>query len=254
MRKRSIINIILTIALCVNTNKAIASKLEVEADGSLEWHRDKQLYVARENAKATQDNKSILADILYAHYKETDKSDMDIWKIEAEENVLIQDGETKILGDKATYIIETQELIITGDNMNAISNGYQIKANKEIRYIDSKNQIEALGNVVLYSEKEEIHCDKLIAKLAENEDGEREISELFVYDNVEIITGTDKITGNSGYYNIKEESAEVKGDVIISREDSVITGDKAEINTNTGTAKMLSNNSKVKAIFISKDK
>ena len=237
-------------------SSSFAAELEVEADNSLEWHREEKLYIAKGNAKASQDGKSILADTLYAHYNETEESKVDISKIEAKGNVLITSGVTKILGDNGIYDLETQIFTITGESLDILSEKYQIKANKKIVYFEADNKIEALGDVVVYQENNEMHCDKLTSLLDENDAGDIEVSKLFAEGNVEITTKTDKITGDKGFYDMKSETSEIEGGVIIARSDSVIIGDKATVNMKTGIAKMLSTSkdARVKAVFVTKDK
>lgn len=231
---------------------AFADKLEVEAEDSLEWHRAEKLYIAKGDAKATQGGQSILADEIYAYYNETEEDGIDIWKIEAKSNVLISDGGSKIMGDEAIYDVANQEFSVIGDNLDILSEGYQIKANKNIKYFEAKNEIIAIGSVIVYQDSNEMRCDKLAINLVDTATGEKEVSEIFAIGSVEIITPTDKITGEEGYYNTKKEFAEVTGEeVVISRDNSVITGGKATVNMKTGVAKMLSNgNKKVRAVFV----
>lgn len=235
---------------------ANAASLEVEADNSIEWHRDTEMYIAKGNAKATQNGRSIIADSIYAHYKKTEVSDMDIWKLEAKENVLIEDNDTKIIGDTASYLVKKGEFIVEGESLDVLFRGYQIKADDKIEYFEKEGEVIATGNIRVYQGDNELHCDRLIAYLTKNAGANNEVSELFAYGNVVIKTPTDKITGEEGYYNTKQEIAEVQKNVIISRENSVITGGKATVNMKTGIAKMVSTKQgeKVKAIFVSEDK
>lgn len=230
MIKRVLLVLILSFFMAFT---ASASQIEVEAEDSLEWHREKNMYLAKGNARAIQDDKSILADYLYAYYKENEDKEIDIWKIEAKSNVLITNGQTKIVGDNGIYDIYKQEFVVTGKEIGSESE-----------------------NVIVYHDGNQIHSDVLISKMEEGDFGKAEVSELFAIGNVKIITPTDKITGDEGYYNTKKEVAEVEGNVILAKENSVITGEKAIINMKTGIAKMLStgNGDRVKAIFVTEGK
>ena len=243
------------IMLCFVCRNSFAINMEIEADNSLEWHREEKLYLAKGNVNAKQGDRTINSEVLYAHYDDSDEKDIDIWKVEAKKNVLITQGDIKILGDDAVYDVNKQEFHIKGNNLNVLSSDYQIKANKKIEYFEKDNQVTANGNVVVYRDGSEMHCDRVLANLYKNSDGKTKIKEIYAFDNLEIITKQDKITGNYGYYDFEKESAEVEGNVVIARENSVITGDKAIVNMKTGVAKMksLDNSSRVKAIFVTKE-
>ena len=45
--------------------------IEVTADQGIEWQQNDKLFIARGNAKAKQDDMSVTADELTAHYRET---------------------------------------------------------------------------------------------------------------------------------------------------------------------------------------
>lgn len=240
---------------CLICNNSFATNMEIEADNSLEWHREDKLYVAKGNVNAKQGDRTINSEILYAHYDDSNEKDIEIWKVEAKKNVLITQDDIKILGDDAVYDVNKQEFHIKGNNLNVLSKDYQIKANKKIEYFEKDNQVTANGNVIIYRAGSEMRCDRALATLYKTPEGKTEIKEIFAFDNLEIITEKDKITGDYGHYDFSKESAEVEGNVVIARENSVITGDKAIVNMKTGVAKMksLDNSSRVKAIFVTKE-
>ena len=72
--------------------------IEIFADNGIEWHKNKNKYVALGNAKALSGTLSLESDKIEAFYKENDSSSMNITEVRAKKNVVVQDKKMKITG------------------------------------------------------------------------------------------------------------------------------------------------------------
>ncbi|MEM8832927.1 MAG: LptA/OstA family protein, partial [Pseudomonadota bacterium] len=73
---------------------------------------------------------------------------------------------------------------------------------------------------------------------------------------VTILTGTETLTGNSGYYNATNNTANVTGNVVIKRGKNSLEGQKATVNLTTNISQIIggdSPNERVKGIFYPKE-
>ena len=77
--------------------------IEITASKSVEWLRNQNQYVARENVIVTQGNMQIFSDLLTADYRDGATSSTEIWQITAEGNVQIRDDKNTAYGDKGVY-------------------------------------------------------------------------------------------------------------------------------------------------------
>lgn len=63
--------------------------LEISAEESLEWHRNELFFTAKKNVRASQGKTTLHSNSLVAKYRDSDKSSIDIYHIEARGSVKI---------------------------------------------------------------------------------------------------------------------------------------------------------------------
>jgi lipopolysaccharide export system protein LptA len=115
--------IALTLVGCLLTSTVFAqaeavsndAPIEISADEALEWHRDKQSYIAKGNAIAIQGDKRIKSDTLTAHYAESQTGDTEITKMIAVGNVEIKTDTDTAYGDHGEYDVLTEIVTLTGN-------------------------------------------------------------------------------------------------------------------------------------------
>jgi lipopolysaccharide export system protein LptA len=90
------------------------SPIEISADDSLEWHREKNQYTAIGNAVAIQDDKTIKADTLTAYYTQSETNDTQITRITAKGNVVITTATDTAYGDNGEYDVTTELVTLNG--------------------------------------------------------------------------------------------------------------------------------------------
>lgn len=94
----------------------------ITARDSLEYWDQKQLAVARGNAKATRADKSIAADILTADFAKGADGKMAISKAHGDKNVVMTTPTEVVTGDHADYDVDSGLVVITG-NVHLVRQG-----------------------------------------------------------------------------------------------------------------------------------
>jgi lipopolysaccharide export system protein LptA len=128
--------------------------INVQADNGIEWQQDKQLYIARGNAVATRGPASIKADTLIAHYREAKGgntntgSNSEIYRIEADGNVVITRDSRTVVGDHADYDMDQGIGIVHGKALKMTTATDVITAKDALEWYDEKQIAVARGDAV----------------------------------------------------------------------------------------------------------
>lgn len=222
--------------------------IEITATKSVEWRRDDNRFVARENVVVTQGGTTITADLLNADYKETPESSMHIWQLSAERNVTIRDRGNKATGDRAVYDVDRGVAILTGENLRLTSPDQIVSASEKMEYFTVERRARATGNAKVVRGKDTLSADIITAVFAaegaassnpaNNMTGGGNIDRIEAQGNVVIRTPTETIRGARGVYRAATNMAEMTGDVRIERGPNILQGTRAEIDLNTNISRM----------------
>jgi|TARA_R110002126_G_scaffold3263_1_gene18458 lipopolysaccharide export system protein LptA len=218
-------------------NKDSSQPLEISADGALEWHRDKQLYIANGAASATQGATTIKARVLEAYYREPKAGGMEIWKIIAKDNVEIRSENGNAYGDHAIYNLDESIAIMTGKDLRMLSDDQSLTANERFEYYTADNKLVAIGNAVITRPTETLESDTVTAWFKDG-DASRELWRAEVDGNVHIKTAQESITGDKGEYRKEDNKAEIIGNVVIRRGQNILEGTRAELDLLTNVSKV----------------
>ncbi len=217
--------------------------LEITADQTLEWHRNDKKYVARGDAVATQGNVSIQAETLTADYRESQKSNFDIYRMTAEDGVVITSQGNEAFGDKAVYELDTGIATMTGKALKMTAPDQTLTARDKFEYGVTEGRLSAYGDVVVIRPNDKMQADKASAFFSQNtqSNGQRKLERLEAEGNVIITTATETLRGDKGVYRADSNIAEVTGHVKITRGPNVLEGERAEINLTTNVSRMFGN-------------
>lgn len=242
---------ILIILFCVFANPVMAQTntqkdkpLEITADQTLEWHRNDKKYIARGKAEAKQGLTTINAETLTADYRETAQSNFDIYRMTAQDNVIITSQGNQAFGDKAVYELDTGIATMTGTALKMTAPDQTITARDKFEYGVTEGRLSAYGDVIILRGKDKIQADKASAFFAENTESETSSRKLERFEgegNVIITTPTEILQGDRGVYRADSNTAEVLGNVKITRGPNVLEGERAEINLTTNVSRMFGN-------------
>ena len=230
-----------------DTSSANAAPLEITANGSLEWLREKKTFIARINAMAAQGPSNIKANTLIAEYREgsTDQQggSMQIWRVSAQQNVVLTSNDSQAYGDDAVYDLDRGLATLTGENLKIVMPDQTITARDKFEYWVTDGRMNALGAAKVVRKKPEggvdiMEADKISAVFKDNASGQRELHSLEAIGNVKITTPQEVITGAYGIYRAGANTAEMTGGVKITRGPNTLEGNRAEVDLATNTSKI----------------
>ena len=78
--------------------------------------------------------------------------------------------------------------------------------------------------------------------LRNKKNGKSEVYVVEAFENVLIVSDEDRASADNSIYRVDTGIAILSGNVIITRGDNILSGDRAEINLNTGVSKLLTVN------------
>ena len=252
-----------------------AGEIEVTADESLEWYQGKHLYVARGNAKAVRGTMTVEADILTAHERkkpaegapaptpsEADKDKTpsqpsqqggNIDQLTAEGHVHITDPRQQVFGDRAVYDFDKKVAVVTGDNLKYVTEKDVVTAKDSLEYYEDKNMAVARGNAKALHDKRHVEGDVLTAHFTQTPAGQTEMSDMTAEGHVTVITDNDVSRGDHAVYDVKRNAAVLTGHVRVTRGETQLSGDRAEVDFSKGESRLMNQGSgRVRALLVPK--
>lgn len=176
--------------------------VQVTAEQSLEYYNEKNLYVARGNAKAVRGTLTVTADVLTAHEREkkagepkpqknangpsNDTGDID-W-MTADGNVVIVDPKQRITGQHAVYDMANHKMIVTGDNLRYETAKEVVTAKDSLEYYEDSKLAVARGNAIADQPDRHIEGDVLTAEFRDAPNGQSQLTKMTSQGHVTVIT------------------------------------------------------------------
>ena len=255
--------------------------IEVTAVDGIEWRQQEQVVVARGEARATRGGVTVEADRLIARYRprggtepagapraptEGPAGGGEIWRLEAEGNVVVTSATDRAEGDRAVYDMDQAVMVMTGQNLRLVTPDNTLTARDSIEYWSQRRMAVARGNaVVVTNDGRRVRADTLVAYFADGAapgaqqqqpraqiaaspalgaagqpDQPSSIERVEAYGNVDIRTAEEVVRGDRGVYNPNSGLARLLGAVRITRGDNTLTGQEAIVNMKTGVARLVS--------------
>lgn len=213
--------------------------IEVFADNGIEWQQDNEILIARGNARAVRSGVDIKAEVLRAFYKKKPEGGTDLARLDAAGNVRITSPSESITGETAVYDLEKAILLVNGKKVVYRSGADVLTANRQMEYYEIEQRAVARGNATAVHEGKTVRAATLVALFRKDAKGKSEVYEIRAFENVAILTDQDTVLANKGIYDVILGIATLTGNVRITRGQTQLAGDKAEINVNTGISKLL---------------
>ncbi len=245
--------------------------IDITADNGIEWHRDEQVVIAQGNARAVRAGVTVTADRLIARYRprqgaapQADSSNSglgganEIYRLEAQGNVVISTETDRATGTQATYDMDQAVLVMTGSNLTLTSKQNTLTARDSLEYWSARRMAVARGDAVARDTQENrvIRADVLVGYFKPDtatpapaartpatggRPGENtKLDRVEAFGNVEVRTATEGLRGDRGVYSPDQAIARVAGNVRITRGQDQLNGALAETNLNTGVSRLLS--------------
>jgi len=238
--------------------RGTSDPIAIEANDGIEWQRTKQVYIARGDARASQGGVTVEADVLVAHYRPTDAGTDEIYRIDADGNVRIVSETEEATSEKAVYDVVKGVLVMTGGQVRLVTPQDTILARDSLEYYEDKQLAVARGDALAIRDERRVRADVLMAHFIDtgSKDRSSEMDRIEAVGNVHLSTPTDIVTANRGDYRPNDGLATVTGDVRITRGETQLNGDRAEVNLNTGKSRLVKDSpgarkpgERVRAIF-----
>jgi len=212
----------------------------IEAEEEIEWRRKESVYTARGNARASQGGITVEAAILSAYYRKTEAGNTEIYLLQAEHNVRITSEEEIATGETAVFDIIGGILVITGDEVRLVTAEDVIVARDSLEYYQHQHLAAARGVATATRGDKQVRADILMAYFSPGDGGARtsNVERMEAIGNVLISTPQDIVRARRGDYNPNTGIATLTGDVKITRGDSQMNGEFAEVNLNTGISRI----------------
>lgn len=247
--------------------------IEVTARDGIEWRQNDQLVIARGAARAVRGGVTIDADLLLARYRprggapaearpanEGPGGASEIWRLEAEGNVVITTATDRAEGDRAIYDLDQAVMVLTGRNLRLTSPDNVLTARDSVEYWPQRRMAVARGDaLVVTKDDKRVRADVLVAYFREapteatsaqrpqpagratgSAPGEgSNLEKVEAYGRVEIRTAEEVVRGDSGIYTPPNGLARLLGNVRIVRGDNTLTGQEAIVNMQTGISRLV---------------
>lgn len=217
--------------------------VEITADKTLEWRRAENQFAATGNALAQQGTASIAAETLIADYRKTPASSMEVYYLEATQNVILSSQDSKAYGDKAQYDLDKGLATMTGKDLKLVSPDQTITAQDRFEYYIDEGRANAIGRAKVIRPKiqggvDTLEADKISAFFTENASGKQELEKMEARGNVIITTPTEVITGAYAKYTAASNKANLNGGVTIRRGQNILEGDRAVVDLTTNLSQI----------------
>jgi lipopolysaccharide export system protein LptA len=181
----------------------------------------------------------VLGNVLRAFYTPRKGGGTDLTRLDAEGNVKISSPTQIITGQAGVYDMIQAILVISGRQVKFVSGTDVITANQQMEYYERKQMAVARGGAKAVHDNKSLSASTLVAHFRKTKNGGSEIHQVDAFENVNIVTPKDHVRSDKGVYNVTRGIATLVGRVRISRGENVLSGDKAEVDLNTGISKLL---------------
>jgi lipopolysaccharide export system protein LptA len=246
-----------------NSNRPV----NIEAENGIEWQQNNKVYIARGNAKATRGDQSVIADTLYAFYRDAqaqqqanaaspqlrsnppsgqrspfDNGSTQIYRIEADGHVIFTTPTQTAYGDRAVYDIDQAMLVVTGKNLKIVTQQDIVTARDSFEWYDQKQIGVARGDATVTRqgpEHKSIRGDVLTAEVTKPANQPSKISKVNAQGHVILVSEDQIARGDSGVYNLESGIATLSGHVSLTRGENELRGQYAVVDTNTNIARLL---------------
>jgi lipopolysaccharide export system protein LptA len=267
--------------------------IEIRADSGIEWQQNTKTYIARGHAVAIRGLTEVHADTLIAHYRDAKGGNAggntEIYRLDAEGNVVIRKQGETITGDRAVYDVDQAVGVVTGKNLKMTTATDTITARDRFDWYDQKQIGVARGDAVAIRNGKTIRADVLTGymtktpatparpgekpkpptataaaakpggKGAPGEDDSK-LSRVDAQGHVIVTNGSDVGQSDYGVYNAETGIVTLIGNAVISRDKDVIRGQYAVMDLNTNVSRMMPSSAaepgqhqQVRGLFVRRD-
>ena len=225
---------------------------EITTEEGIEVYQKEKYYLLKKNVEIESDNFKLTAQKVKAYF---DKDLYDITNMYSQGNVIFESNQgLRVLGNEVDFDFKNEEINIRGEKSFLKNNDFTMISNGSINLNNFSGEFKLYG----FNSKLTTNDIKITGKDIQGKfitvDGENIIDKLKVKDKtqVNIKTETSNMFAKRAEYNKQENIIELFENVIIIRDNELITGDYAKINTLDESYFVKTNKSKRVKVLLSR--
>jgi lipopolysaccharide export system protein LptA len=182
----------------------------------------------------------VSADVLSAHYRESATGKREIWRLEANGDVIIDRNGERAFSEHVVYEVDDNKVTLTGGRPNRlVSDEGEVSAEEQIEYWAEERKLVARGNAVAQEEERQVQASVITAYLRETQGGAIGLQRVDATGGVRLVTQNDVVRAEQGSYDAVRRVATVSGSVRITRGGNQLNGCRGEVDLNTGINRLL---------------
>ena len=246
-----IIKIIIILLISITLHAREKGETEITTEDGIEVFQNEKFYLLKKNVKIISDNFTLSADEVKINF---DKSLYDITELDANRNVNFKSNEFEISGNGnfLNFKVKIEKIKVEGEGSQLITSDVKMFSDGFIEVSNLNGDFLLKGkNSKLVNENIIIKAETINGKFSENSN-EKEITFLEVIDkNISYVKNNDtEMYAKKINFDYDTSIIELIDDVIIIRNEEKITGDYGTLDTRNNSYKIKSNNqNKVKVII-----
>ena len=225
---------------------------EITTEEGVEVYQKEKYYLLKKNVEIESDNFKLTAQTVKAYF---DKDLYDIVEIYSQENVILESKKgLKVLGNEVDFNVKNETISVRGKKSFLQNNEITMTSDEFITLNNFSGEFKLHGlNSKLITDEIKIIGEDIKGKYI-NIEGENLIEELNVQDSAEVNIETENsnMFAKRAEYNKQENIIELFENVKIIRDNELITGDYAKINTLDESYFIKTNESKRVKVLLNK--
>ena len=248
---RLIIHILLFLFISTSIIAKEKGQTEITTEDGIEVFQNEKFYLLKQNVKIVSDNFTLRADDVKINF---DKSLYDITELDAYSNVDFKSNEfeTSGSGNYLNFKVKVEKIKVEGEGSQLVTSDVKMFSDGFIEVNNLNGDFLLKGtNSKLVNENIIIKAETINGNFSDK-DNEKEITNLEVIDkNISYIKNSDtEMYAKKINFDYNTSIIELIDDVIIIRNEEKITGDYGTLDTRNNSYKIKSNNqNKVKVII-----
>ena len=225
-------------------SSAWAEDINLVADEKVEWYQNENKMVAVGNAVASKKDLSVRGDTITAYYDSVkapggEKAKSRIKTVHARGGVIMKSPRATGFGDTLDYDVVKDTMFLNGRPAKIKTAEETITSTGGITYYLTEQKAVATGEVIASDKENKIYSDKMVSYFTKNAEGNLEMERVEIFGHVKIVTPTAVANSERGIYLPKEAKVRLFDDVVLNQDGSLLKGDYAETDLNTGISRML---------------
>ena len=246
-----IINIIIIFLISITLNAREIGETEITTEDGIEVFQNEKFYLLKQNVKIVSDNFTLKADEVKINFE---KNLYDITELDANGNVDFKSNEfeTSGSGNYLNFKVKVEKIKVEGEGSQLVTSDVKMFSDGFIEVNNLNGDFFLKGTKSkLVNDNTIIKAEKINGKFSEKAN-EKEITYLEVIDkNISYVKNNDtEMYAKKINFDYNTSIIELIDDVIIIRNEEKITGDYGTLDTRNNSYKIKSNNqNKVKVII-----